>query len=149
MEMKLSAKGRYGARLMLELALCYGQGPVLLKDIAERQEISEKYLGHLIPPLKAAGLIFSSRGVHGGYTLAKPPGEITLAEVLRAVEGGLELVECVNVPAVCHRVESCVTRDIWSLVSKKMKEELSSITLQNMAERHQQKQNLQPLMYNI
>jgi len=147
--MRLSTKGRYGARLMLELSLYYGQGPVLLKDIAERQGISEKYLGHLIPPLKAVGLIFSIRGAHGGYNLAKPPQEITLAEVLQAVEGGLVLVECVTSPAVCNRVESCVTRDIWGLISKKMKEELSSITLQDMVKRHKQKQNLQPLTYNI
>lgn len=147
--MKLSTKGRYGARLMLELALHYGQGPMLLKDVAERQEISEKYLGHLIPPLKAAGLVFSSRGAHGGYTLAKPPKEITLAEVLQAVEGGLVLVECVSLPAVCNRVETCVIRDIWDSVSRKMKEELSSITLLDMVERHKQKQNLQPLIYSI
>ena len=147
--MKLSTKGRYGARLMLDLALHYGQGAVLLKDVAQRQEISEKYLGHLIPPLKAAGLINSSRGAHGGYILAKPPQKITLDEVLRAVEGSLALVECVNAPKVCHRVSFCVTRDIWEEMGEKMIEVLESNTLQDMVDRQRQKQKSQALVYSI
>lgn len=134
---------------MLDLALHYGEGPVLLKDIAERQEISEKYLGHLISPLKAAGLINSSRGAHGGYILTRHPREITLREVVRAVEGDLAIVECVTAPAVCHRVSSCVTRDIWSQVSKKMTEILESTTLQDMVNQQKEKQKLQPWVYDI
>lgn len=147
--MRLSTKGRYAARLMLELALEYGKGPVLLKEVAERQEISEKYLGHLILPLKAAGLINSTRGAHGGYTLAKAPQDITLAEVVQAVEGNLSVVECVSSPEVCSRVEVCVTRDIWSQLSEKMMEILESITLQDMVSRQKQKQQLQALIYSI
>lgn len=147
--MKLSTKGRYGARLMLDLALHYNEGPVLLKDVAERQEISEKYLGHLIPPLKATGLMNSSRGAHGGYALSKSPEDITLGEVVRAVEGNLDLVECVTVPQVCQRVDFCVTRDIWKEMSKKLMEVLESITLQDMVNRQMQKQRQQPLMYSI
>ena len=147
--MKLSTKGRYGARLMLDLALHYGEGPVLLKDVAERQEISEKYLGHLIPPLKAAGLISSSRGAHGGYILAKPPEDITLGEVVRAVEGTLVLVECITAPRICHRVDFCVTRDIWKEMGEKMEEVLESTTLQETVNRQRQKQKPQPLMYSI
>ena len=147
--MRLSTKGRYAARLMQELALEYGKGPVLLKEVAERQEISEKYLGHLISPLKAAGLINSTRGAHGGYTLAKAPEDITLAEVVQAVEGNLSLVECVSSPEVCSRVEVCVTRDIWSQLSEKMMEILKSITLQDMVNRQKQKQELHALIYSI
>ncbi len=147
--MKLSTKGRYGTRLMLDLALNYGNGPVLLKDVAERQEISEKYLGHLITPLKAAGLINSSRGAHGGYILARPPEQISLGEVIRAVEGNLSLVECTAAPDVCHRVNFCVTRDIWNEMRNKMMETLESTTLQDMVQRHKQKQKSQPLVYNI
>ncbi len=147
--MRLSTKGRYGARLMLELALHYGQGPILLKDVAEQQQISEKYLGHLISPLKAAGLINSSRGAHGGYILAKPPHKVTLSEILKAVEGNLTLVECVNAPRVCNRVDSCVTRDIWQYVTMRVTEALESITLQNMVERQRQKQESQFPMYSI
>ena len=147
--MKLSTKGRYGTRLMLDLALHYGEGPVFLKDVAERQEISEKYLGHLISPLKATGLINSTRGAHGGYTLAKPPQQITLGEVIQAVEGNLTLVECVTAPNVCHRVSFCVTRDIWEEIGEKMMGVLDSTTLQDIVDRQRQKQKLHPLMYSI
>jgi Rrf2 family protein len=147
--MKLSTKGRYGARMMLDLALHSGNGPVLLKDIAERQEISEKYLGHLVAPLKAAGLINSTRGAHGGYMLAKSPAEITMREVIQALEGTLSLAECVHAPRVCRRVKSCVTRDILGEMSEKMVEVLESSTLQDMINRQRQKEQLQPLVYSI
>ena len=130
--MRLSTKGRYGTRLMLELALCHGKGPVLLKDIAKRQRISEGYLEHLLPPLKASGLVNSTRGAHGGYTLAKAPSKITLKEVIEALEGPLSLVECVNVPSVCERVRSCVTRNIWKELGKKISQTLASVTLKDM-----------------
>ncbi len=147
--MKLSTKGRYGARMMLDLALHYGNGPILLKDIAERQEISEKYLGQLIAPLKAAGLINSTRGAHGGYMLAKEPAQITLKEVIQALEGSLSLAECIDAPRVCHRVKSCVTRDIWEEASEKMMQVLGASTLQDMVNRQKQKEQLQPLVYSI
>ena len=147
--MKLSTKGRYGTRLMLDLAINYGKGPVLLKDVAERQEISEKYLGHLIPPLKAAGLLNSTRGAHGGYTLAKAPENITLREVIQAVEGEMAVVECVSSPKICSRVDSCVTRDIWSLMSEKITEVLDSTTLQDMVNRQGEKQRSHSLVYSI
>ena len=118
--MRLSTKGRYGARLMLELALNYGNGPVLLKDIARRQEISEGYLEHLLPPLKAAGLVNSRRGPHGGYMLAKTPSEITLREVVQVLEGSLSPAECVDTPSVCQRVHSGVARDIWKKLGEKI-----------------------------
>jgi Rrf2 family protein len=147
--MKLSTKGRYGARLMLDLALHYGTGPVLLRDIAERQDISEKYLGHLIQPLKTAGLINASRGAHGGYQLAKPPDQIDLAEVVQAAEGDLCLVECVSNPLICDRNEGCVTRDIWEELSVKVDDLLRSVTLQDMVNRQNRKQTSRPLMYHI
>ena len=147
--MRLSTKGRYGARLMIDLALQYGNGPALLKDVAQRQGISEKYLGHLIPPLKAAGLINSTRGAHGGYVLAKTPENITLAEVVQAVEGDLGFVACVKSPEVCHRVDSCVTRGIWEEMSKKVTEILEYNTLHDMVVKMRRKQKRQPLAYNI
>ena len=147
--MNLSTKGRYGTRMMLDLALHSNNGPVLLKDIAERQGISEKYLGHLIAPLKAAGLINSTRGAHGGYMLAKPPAEITLKEVIEALEGSLSLAECINAPRVCDRVKLCVTRDILEEMGEKMAGVLKSTTLENMVERYNQKQKPQPLVYSI
>ena len=83
--MRLSTKGRYGTRLMLDVSSHGQDGPVLLKDVARRQDISQKYLAHLVAPLKGAGLLNSSRGAHGGYVLARPPQDITLGEVIRAV----------------------------------------------------------------
>lgn len=146
--MRISTKGRYGARLMLELALYYGKGPVLLKDIAKREEMSEGYLEHLLPPLKAAGLVNSSRGAHGGYTLAKTPSEITLREVVQALEGPLSPAECVNTPNVCQRVQSCVTRDIWKKLGEKISQTLESVTLKDMVEMQKNKGETS-LIYNI
>jgi Rrf2 family transcriptional regulator, cysteine metabolism repressor len=134
--MKLSTRGRYGVRLMLELALHFGEGPVMLKDIAERQAISEKYLWHLINPLKSIGLIKSIRGPHGGYVLAKDPAEINLRDILRILEGSLCLVDCVDDPASCDRSDTCVTRDIWSETSKNISQTLESVTLGKMVEKH-------------
>ena len=137
--MKLSTKGRYGARLMLDLALHYEEGLILLKDIAKRQEISEKYLWQLIPPLKNAGLINSTRGAHGGYMLAKPPAQITLKEIVVTLEGPMCLVECVDNPSVCSRADTCVSRDLWHEVSEKILQTLESVTLEYMVEKQKQK----------
>ena len=90
---RISTKGRYGTRLMLELALNYGNGTMLLKEVAQSQDISVGYLEQIIPNLKAAGLINSSRGAHGGYELARPPEEINLKEIVEALEGPLSLIE--------------------------------------------------------
>ncbi|MFH0731686.1 MAG: Rrf2 family transcriptional regulator [Candidatus Omnitrophota bacterium] len=146
--MRLSTKGRYGARLMLELALNYGNGNVLLKDIAKRQNISEGYLEHLVPPLKAIGLVKSSRGAHGGYTLAKAPSKITLKEIILTLEGSLSPVECIDSPAVCDRIDICVTRDIWKELGDKILKSLESVTLEEMVKRHKKKLKT-PHMYVI
>ncbi|MGQ9611174.1 MAG: RrF2 family transcriptional regulator [bacterium] len=130
--MKLSTKGRYGARLMMDLALHYGNGPIALKDIAERQEISEKYLWQLIVPLKIAGLINATRGPQGGYALSKKPSEITLKDIINILDGPLCIVDCVDKPEICKRSESCVTRNIWAEVTDKISEILGSITLEDM-----------------
>ena len=132
--MKLSTKGRYGVRLMIDLAIHYGEGTVL-KDIAERQEISEKYLWNLTVPLRIAGLINSTRGSRGGYTLAKHPSEITLKDVVHVLEGPLSIVECVDNPELCKRFQTCIARDVWSDVSDKISQTLESTTLQDMLEK--------------
>ena len=144
---RLSTRGRYSARIMLELALRFGNGPVLLREIAKNQGISAGYLEHIMPPLKAAGLVRSSRGAHGGYTLARQPSEITLGEVVCVVEGNMALVECVVAPKICNRADLCVTRDVWGRVSEKIAEVLNAITLEEMVDR--QKEKPQVLMYDI
>ena len=146
---RISTKGRYGTRLMLELALNYGKGTMLLKDIARNQDISVGYLEQIIPNIKSAGLINSSRGAHGGYTLSRPPEEITLKEIVEALEGPLSLIQCVRSPETCDRSECCVTRDVWGELSGKLDETLGSRTLYDLAYKHRSKQKSQPLMYSI
>ena len=145
--MKLSTKGRYGVRLMLDLALHQGDGPVTMKDIAARQEISEKYLSNLIPLLKNAGFVRSVRGSQGGYTLARPPRDINLKEVLFVLEGSMCLVDCVEKPEFCRRSQQCLMRDVWTEVTGKMREALGSFTLQAIMEMQMLKET--PLSYNI
>lgn len=130
--MRLSTRARYGTRLMLELALNFKKGTIFLKDIARKEEISEKYLSHLVIPLKASGLISSSRGAHGGYMLAKSPSQINLREIVQTLEGSISFVECVKNPSICSRVSKCATRSIWEKLDEKISEELSSVTLEDL-----------------
>lgn len=145
--MKLSTRGRYGTRLVLDLALNYGRGPVLLKDIAKRTDITEKYLWQLIAPLKNAGLINSTRGPSGGYELAKNPKQISLKDVIYVLEGSMCLVDCVENSDCCSRSETCVSRDIWMDISEKITQTLGSTNFADMVEKHKNKQNL--LAYSI
>lgn len=146
--MRLSTKGRYGVRLMIDLAEHYDQGPISLRDISHRQELSEKYLWQLITLLKNAGLISSTRGGRGGgYTLAELPSRITLKDILLVVEGSLCLVECTQKPALCHRSPSCVARDVWCEVSEKLSETLESFTLEHMLEKQDRMKHV--ISYNI
>ena len=145
--MKLSTKGRYGVRLMFDLAIHAGDGPVTLKDIAARQEISEKYLSNLIPLLKSAGFVHSIRGSRGGYTLARTPRDITLKDILLALEGPMCLVECTEKPLLCQRSEECLMRDVWSEVTGKMLDALESFTLEGLMERQKLKRRV--LSYSI
>jgi Rrf2 family protein len=133
--LKLSTKGRYGVRLMVDLAQHYGKGPVVLKDVGRRQDISVKYLEHLIVPLKKAKLIRATRGARGGYVLFSPPGSITLRDIISAVEGGVCLVECTKSPAACRRSGICLSRSAWNDISNKISETLESFTLEQILSR--------------
>ena len=124
---------------MLDLALHDGKGPVLLRDIAERQKVSEKYLWHLIAPLKNSGLVISKRGVHGGYELAKSSKNITLYDIVAILEGPLGLVECVKDSSVCDCFEACVTTEIWKEVSQGLRNTLNKITLEDMVKKYHKK----------
>jgi len=147
--MKLSTRGRYATRALLDLALHQEEEPVLLKDIAQRQQISLQYLEHLITPLIGAGIVVSTRGPRGGVSLAKLPEEIRLSEVIQLLEGSLAPVECVNNPGICTRSELCVTRDIWSELKKAMNGVLKSTTLQDLVERQKRKERPKEVMYYI
>ena len=129
---KLSTRSRYGTRLMLDLALHYGGGPVRIADIAQRQDISVKYLEQIIIPLKEAKLIKSVRGPKGGHMLAKPPDKIRVDRIVKVLEGGIDLTECVGNPGICERSSYCATRIVWKATTKAVDDKLRSITLSDM-----------------
>jgi Rrf2 family cysteine metabolism transcriptional repressor len=147
--MKISTKIRYGTRAMLELASHYGGGPVELKEIAKKENISLKYLEQVIIPLRTAGLVKSVRGSKGGYSLAKPPSEICVNDLIEILEGPINLVECLNDPKTCQKSPICVTRDIWREVSDTINGIFHSITLQDMVNRRREKEERVPPMYQI
>ena len=134
--MKLSTKGRYGTRVLLDLALHSGEGPVQLKDVAARERISLPYLEQIIGILIAAGLVRSMRGARGGVWLARSPDEVKLSEVIGVLEGSIAPVDCVDDPTVCSRSEFCVSRELWSEMKVAMDRVLESTTLQDLVERH-------------
>ena len=147
--MKLTTKARYGTRALLDLAQHYGAAPVLLKEIAQRQEISLAYLEHIVGPLVAAGIIRSSRGARGGVTLARPAREITLGEAVAALEGPVALVECAENPRSCARSASCAVRDVWADMANAIERTLSSLTLQDLADRQRLKADASVGTYQI
>lgn len=136
--MKLSTKGRYGVKSMLDLALHNGEGPVALKSIAERQEISENYLEQLFATLRKAGHVKSIRGAQGGYIIAHDPKSITIGSILRALEGSLAPVECVleDDPIKCSKSDRCVTKMVWEKIRDKVNEAVDSITLADLIEEY-------------
>ena len=127
--MKLSAKSRYGTRLMLDMAQHYQQGPIHLAQVARRQGISVKYLEQIIIPLKKADYIRSVRGPKGGHTLALAPEEITVGEIVALLEKGTSLAECAHNDKVCERSQTCLTRWLWKEAGRALFDKLYSITL--------------------
>ena len=133
--MKLSTKGRYATRAMLDLALNYGKEPIVLSAIARRQGVSEQYLEQLIGPLKVAGLVRSIRGPNGGFLLAKSPSLIRISDIIWAVEGSTALVDCVADPLICSRASDCLTREVWLKATEAINGVFDSITLQGLMDR--------------
>jgi Rrf2 family transcriptional regulator, iron-sulfur cluster assembly transcription factor len=130
--MKLSTRSRYGTRMMLDLAQHYDQGPVQIGDVSKRENISVKYLEQLIIPLKKANFIKSVRGPKGGHLLAKSPEEITVGEIVKILEGEINLSSCIEHPEVCDRTTRCLTRGVWEEATKAMYDKLNSVTLTKM-----------------
>jgi Rrf2 family protein len=141
--MKLSTKGRYGLKAMFDLALFGGDTPVSLTAISERQHVTVNYLEQLIAPLRKAGLVKSVRGAQGGYLLAKPPSEITVADILFTLEGSLAPSECVNDnnEESCSNADYCVTRMIYEKMRDSINDVVKSITLQDMIDDHNNMKN--------
>ncbi len=130
--MKISTKGRYGVRILLDLALHENTEPRLIRDIAASQRISEKYISRLIIALRRAGMVRSIRGAHGGFRLAKAPGELTLLDIVEVMEGPLSIVDCVKMPGKCGSSGECATREIWERLNAEIRASMSRITLQDI-----------------
>ncbi len=128
--MRFSRKEEFGLRTMAELAARYGQGPVALSEVAESQGIALDTLEQIVAPLRRAGLLESTRGASGGYQLAHTPGEITVGDVLRALEGALVPIPCLDdTVARCARADGCTARPVWALVRDRLVETLDHTTL--------------------
>lgn len=138
--MKISTKGRYALRLMLELALAKDGEPVSLRDVSLRQEISNKYLEQIVTPLSRAGLVRSVRGTAGGYLLTRPPAGYTVGEILRPLEGSLAPVACADGIPCCERADSCVTLELWQQIRDAVNGVVDKTTLADLVARHQQMQ---------
>lgn len=142
--MKISTRGRYATRAMMELAIRQDSLPVKLKDISEAQRISLKYLENLFRVLKNAKLVVSVVGKNGGYLLAKQPGEIKVLDIIEVMEGDLAPVECVGNSKYCKYMDDCLTRVIWEKVDKAVKEVLSSTNLQDLVDQCHRKNQEKP-----
>ena len=135
--MKISTKGRYVLRMLLDLAEHRGEGYIALKDIAKRQGISKKYLEQIIPLLNNTDILVASRGYQGGYMLAKSPDMYTVGDILRITEGSIAPVSCLEGGStVCDRDDQCMTLYVWEGLEKVIAEYLDSITLQDILDRH-------------
>ncbi len=141
--MKVSTKGRYALRLMLDLATYNTGEPVTLKDIARRQDISEKYLEQIISMLGKSGLVQSIRGSQGGYLLRRDPADYTVGDILRVTEGDLSLVDCISPDGPdCDREAGCVTVRVWRILTDAINQAADSITLADLVEWNGEQQKL-------
>ena len=131
--MKISTKGRYALRMLLDLAEHTGDGYVALKDIAERQNISKKYLEQIVPMLNKSDILQTNRGFQGGYRLAKSPDKYTVGDILRITEGSIAPVACLEQdPVLCSRSEECAMLPVWQGLYRVINDYLDNITLQDI-----------------
>ena len=138
--MKISTKGRYALRLMLDIALHPDEAPVSLGDVSQRQEISVKYLEQLVSPLTRAGLLRSVRGAGGGYLLTRKPCDYTAGEILRTLEGSMAPVSCCDSGECCDHKDICVTIDLWRDIQAAVDSVVNAVTLQDLVEKYYVKQ---------
>ena len=133
--MKISTKGRYGLRILLDLALNDSEKPRMIRDISESQHISEKYISRLIIELRKAGFVRSVRGVNGGYTLTRKPEDISVLDVLETMEGPVAIVDCTNSSGeVCRRKSQCPTQRMWTEINQKIRSAFAAYTLKDLVE---------------
>jgi Rrf2 family protein len=130
--LRLSTKGQYGVRAMFEIAKGYSKGPITIKEISERQEVSVAYLEQILNKLRKAGLITSVKGPGGGYVLSKDPDSVSIGEILRELEGPVAITSCLDPNEGCMRVDSCVTHLLWKSLGEKIGEFLDAMTLRDL-----------------
>lgn len=149
--MRISAKGEYGVRAILDIALYEKQGPVRVREIAARQAIPMRFLEQVMAALKKAALVESYRGAQGGYRLAKSSADISLADIVQAVEGPIGVMGCVN-PAekgTCDQVTACVIREVWQSVQNSVLDSLGSISLESVCEKQRKTEQERAPMFEI
>ena len=130
--MKISTKGRYALRMLLDLAEHSGEGFISIKEISERQNISRKYLEQIVSLLNKAEFLQTNRGNMGGYKLVKKPAEYNLGEILRLTEKSLAVVDCTENPDICERSQTCLTFRVWKGLNRVVNEYVDNITLQDI-----------------
>jgi Rrf2 family protein len=133
--MKLSTRTRYGLRAMIELASYGSTGPIMVRKIAEKQQISKKYLDIIFTSLKLAGLVRAIRGATGGFLLTRPPEDIVVGDIVAALEGSLAPVECCTSPEICDRSGTCAAQQVWQDMQAAIGEVLNNLTLADLVER--------------
>jgi Rrf2 family protein len=132
---KVSTKGRYGLKALIDLAINSGEETVTIKSISERQNISEGYLEQIFCVLRRSGLVIGRKGAQGGYSLPKSPSEITIGEILRILEGSLVLVD-INHDKDIDRLDKCINDNLWDMINKKINDYFDSITLEDLVNKY-------------
>lgn len=133
--LRLSTKGQYGVRAMYEIARGYPENPVTIREISERQDVSVAYLEQILNKLRRAGLIRSVKGPGGGYLLSMEPGNLSIASILKELEGPVAITSCLDPEEGCSRVEGCVTHLLWKSLGAKIEAFLETITLKDLIEK--------------
>ncbi len=133
--MKISTKGRYGLRILLDLALHDDGTPRMIRDIAGSQQISEKYISRLIIELRKAGMVKSVRGSRGGYRIARYPKNLTVLDIVEVMEGPVSILDCVTTPGCCDRLEGCAACSVWGEINAEIRKSLAKVTLQDIIDR--------------
>ncbi|MCX6343748.1 MAG: Rrf2 family transcriptional regulator [Armatimonadetes bacterium] len=147
--MKLSTRSRYGLRAMMVLAMSHVDEPMMTKEIADRQNLPATYLEQLMLTLRKSGLVIATRGAKGGYVLARDAGSITLAQIVEALEGPLDIADCADVPNCCLTPNACALKEIFNSANTALFDIFNSITLAELAERQSAKELQGSAMYFI
>ena len=147
--MKIPTKIRYGLRFLLDVAEHGAQGVVTLREASQRQNISQKYLWQVVAPLKSAGLIIAERGKDGGFRLARGPGEVTILDVYKAMDGECALVGCVASEQFCPRGDLCAVRDVWVEISRGLGDLMQGYSLEAILRREQRERGARGPEYSI